>query len=586
MDKTFNTGSILKSLSPYLLFFLVSFIYFSFFAGYIFFYQEKSFLFLTTFDFLKESLHQPGGLLVYSGKFLVSLYFYPVAGAFLVSLIISGIVYLMASVIRNLYAGDTKVLPVLTGILLFWLHTNYRYQLFNSLGLLLEIATFWFAIKYLKGWIAVAIAPLVYFVTGGFSLVYFLMLSFHFIISKEKHGWIRFAVLWALNLLLFYVSAEFLFYQTAETLLMFPFSTEATGSQIYIFGAVVALVSLIPLLALIKIRIRLLKKDWMSFLVPLILSAFILAFIAYQRYDVKTKKYFRVEQLFFDNKPSEVISYNLANPSNNILTGFLNNIALSETGRLDDQLFCFPQSKDGQTLFLKWEMIGEILRCGGYFYYTVGMINEAHRWAYENMVMEGITPEGLKMLIRTELINGNHNMAAKYVSELKRTLFYKSDAAKFEKLLFRDDLIDADPDLGAKRKIRLQKDFFVVTGDPLINIERILATDTLNRKAFDYKMALLLLRKDYAGISKEVPRIIRFYGSSIPVHIEEALVVLKELNNRGLRITGNPYINPKTEIAFRQYLETFQRYNNDPKLAEPSLRKQFGKTFWYYAFYK
>ncbi len=49
-------------------------------------------------------------------------------------------------------------------------------------------------------------------------------------------------------------------------------------------------------------------------------------------------------------------------------------------------------------------MAGEILNRGGYFYYTIGMINEAHRWAFENMVMKGLSPEGLKMLIKTEII--------------------------------------------------------------------------------------------------------------------------------------------------------------------------------------
>jgi hypothetical protein len=586
MEKNSNSRPFARDLSPYILFFLVSFIYFGFFAGYIYFYQEKTFLFLTTSDFLKGSLNQPGGLLLYAGKLLSSFYYFPVAGAFIVSVIISLTVYFTAVAIISVNGSKSKLLPLIPGILLFLLQCDYRFQLFNSLGLLLQVMAFGLAVKHLKGWLAVAIAPLLYYITGGFSLVYFLMISVHFILSREKSGLIRVAVLWLMSLTLFFISEEFLFYQRVKTLILFPFSPEAIGSQIYTFGTLIALISFLPFLAGIRFRFNLVKSDWIKEAGLMILTASILVFIAFQCYDIKTKKYFHVEKLFYDNAPEEVISYNLSNPSNNILTGFLNNIALSEAGKLNDQLFWFPQSKDGQTLFLKWEMIGEILRRGGYFYYTVGMINEAHRWAYENMVMDGITPEGLKMLIRTELINGNHAMAAKYISELKNTLFYKSDAKKFQRLLFRDDLIDADPDLGAKRRIRLKSDFFVVTGDPLINIERILATDSLNKKAFDYKMAFLLLKKDYAGISKEVPGILRFYGSRIPVHIEEALVVFKELKNSGLQITGIRNINPATELAFKNYLETFQKYNNDPKLAEPALRKQFGKTFWYYAFYK
>src|SRR5664280_2190811 len=103
---------------------------------------------------------------------------------------------------------------------------------------------------------------------------------------------------------------------------------------------------------------------------------------------------FYVEKLFYEDKFDEVIAFNTANPPTNSLTVYLNNIALCETDKLDDQLFHFLQSPEGKTLFLKWEMVSEILNHGGYFYYTIGMINEAHRWAFENMVMKGHSPEG------------------------------------------------------------------------------------------------------------------------------------------------------------------------------------------------
>ena len=63
------------------------------------------------------------------------------------------------------------------------------------------------------------------------------------------------------------------------------------------------------------------------------------------------------------------------------------------------------------------------------------MINEAQRWAYENMVMKGITPEDLRMLIKTEIINGNYSVASKYVSILKNTIFYRKEAKDFERVL-------------------------------------------------------------------------------------------------------------------------------------------------------
>jgi hypothetical protein len=100
-------------------------------------------------------------------------------------------------------------------------------------------------------------------------------------------------------------------------------------------------------------------------------------------------------------------------------------------------------------------MVGEILKRGGYFYYSVGMINEAHRWAFENMVMKGHTPGDLEMLIKTELINGNYAMASKYISQFGNTMFYRKDAREFRKFLFNDAAVEADPELGVKRETKL-----------------------------------------------------------------------------------------------------------------------------------
>jgi hypothetical protein len=214
------------------------------------------------------------------------------------------------------------------------------------------------------------------------------------------------------------------------------------------------------------------------------------------------------------------------------------------------------------------------------------MVNEAHRWAFENMVMKGLSPEGIKMLVKTELINGNYKMAAKYIAILKNTFFYKDEAKSFEKLLFNDESINADKELGEKRRGKIGTDFFAITDDPLVNIEKIVATDSLNRKAFEYKLAFMLLKKDYKGIAKELPNFERYGFNRLPVHIEEVAVALPALKMGKLPDLGKIQINRNTELRFRQYLAIFQQYGNNAGAAEPELRRQFGNTFWYYVFYR
>jgi hypothetical protein len=61
---------------------------------------------------------------------------------------------------------------------------------------------------------------------------------------------------------------------------------------------------------------------------------------------------------------------------------------------------------------------------------------------------------------------------------------------------------------------------------------------------------------------------------------------LSVMNKDKLLIPGKLQISNDTETRWTQYLTVFQQYGTDPKASEPALRKQFGNTFWYWAFYR
>jgi len=306
--------------------------------------------------------------------------------------------------------------------------------------------------------------------------------------------------------------------------------------------------------------------------------------IAFFHYDVKNKHYFEVEKLFFGQNFDDVVAYNKKHPSTNILTGFLNNIALAETGKLNDELFSFPQSTDGKTLFLPWELSGEVLKIGGYYYYTLGIINEAQRWAYEYMVMRGLTPEGLKMLIKTELINGNFRMAEKYIAILKQSLFYVKEAQRFE-LILNDVSFENDKSLQRKLQLKAKQDFFVVTENPLANLDLILAADSTNQAAVQYKFAFLLLQKDFESVTKLLPMLKKAGFKILPKNIEEAVVAYSLLNLGKYPEFEYFVVKPETVIAFNRYYTKFQQNNNSKDRAEKAL-KEFSDTYWYHVFFR
>lgn len=576
-------------ISAYFVFFALSTIYFYWFASYIFFYQEKSTLFLVSFLHLAEHLNQPGGFLVWLAGLQTALYFYPLAGALIVSIEICLVIFLISKIGKVLRRKTTCLVPFLTGAILFYLQTNYQYLAFNNLGIVLQILIFYLVIRFLEGtkmWIPVLLFPGWYLLTGSFSFIFLVLLSVQLIVAGGKKNWIKVAVLFFLTILFFYISSEFLFYQTTGSLLFFPYSKLNTGGQNLLFFAVVLLISLSPMIFRIQLssidNFKISKFQPVQTLPFLVIAIF--AFFSVSRIDKKNSHYFRVEKLFYEQKFEQLIAFNSKYPSVNILTNFLNNIALAETGKLNDVLFQFPQSSDGSTLFLKWELAGEVLKRGGYFYYSLGMINEAQRWAYEYMVMRGNTPEGIKMLIRTELINGNYKVAQKYISILKQSVFYRDDAVNFEKLL-NDEAVGNDSELGVKKQMKTKRDFFVFTENPPANLDLIIASDSTNKIAIEYKFAWLLLQKDFENVTKLLPLLKSAEFNRIPKNIEEAVVAYSLLNLKKYPEFEGFEINPQTVIRFNDFYRIFQQYSGNKQQVQAALH-DYSDTYWFHVVFR
>ena len=590
MNQKNQKSSRLLYYSPYILFFLAGVFYFYWFANYIFFYQEKSQLFQTTFSFFKEKLSQPGGFLNYLDYFQTTIYYYPLLGAILVTIEIIVLIVLVSAIGKRISGNNVFILPFLLGGVLFFLQTHYQYRSLNTIGIFSQLFFFFATIRLFKDkseWIPVVLVPINYFLFGSFSCLFLVMFIIWLSQKREKHWLVKIAVMLIWEFLFFYVAKEFLFFQTIQNLLIFPFSAAKTGEQTPLFIAVMVLSGLLPLLFLIKPKfVKKISINKLSLLpiMPMVLII-IAGVLSVKRIDKKNIHYFYVEKLFYQQKYKEIIAFNSGFPSNNILTGYLNNIALAETGQLGDKLFSFPQSADGGSLFLKWDLVTEVLRRGGYFYYTIGMINEAQRWAYEYMVMRGLTPEGLKMLIKTELINGNYKVAQKYISILKNTLFYKREAQQFEKLLFDDVAVNRHPELGQKKALKTKQDFFVLSDEPAANLDLIIEADSTNFAAIEYKMALLLLQKDMKGIVHLLPVLEHCGIQEIPQNVEEAVVTYQQLKLGELPDLKTLRIKLETIQRFRQYYQIFQQNNSNKEQAKRALAKDFSDTFWYYVFF-
>ena len=254
------------------------------------------------------------------------------------------------------------------------------------------------------------------------------------------------------------------------------------------------------------------------------------------------------------------------------------NLALSERGQLCNRLFFGRQSYGSLSLSLRRN--DEQSYRAMYFYYTVGLTCEAHHLAYELMVQHGYRPENIKMLIKTELISGNFKIAERYINVLKKTLHYKVWAQKYERMLFKPELVKSDPELGAKISLLPAEDFLIVTDD-FMNLGMLLKSNPQNRIAFEYRMAKLLLEKDLMEAGTEV-KIFKAMGyDHLPRHIEEAIVSLVNATSEFPEM-GGLSISRETDQRFMKYFAELKPFRGDRRMVEKGIKKAERNTFWYY----
>jgi len=125
-----------------------------------------------------------------------------------------------------------------------------------------------------------------------------------------------------------------------------------------------------------------------------------------------------------------------------------------------------------------------------------------------------------------------------------------------------------------------EEDFFIHTED-VMNTDMLLKSNPLNRKAFEYKMARLLLEKDIIAVAEEVKNMKARGYTFIPRHIDEAIVAYRNYSN-ALPQTEGLTTSRDTEERFIRYAQTVYSYKGDKTLIEKTLTKREKNTFWFY----
>ncbi len=582
--KTKITG-IINNYSLLLLFFLSVFGYFFWFGNYILFFQENQSLFLYSGRYFNDFFIKPGGITVLSGKFLTQFYKNEFAGSIILSTVFTTLFYLFTGLFRNRNFSPSLslLLSLVPSCLLVLMQTNYYHFMEVNLGYLSVLLFFMFSIYLNKrnaGFVVLILFPLYYYLAGAFAWIFAgTYIAYAIFFENKKYKYLYSFLLIPVSALIVFISENLLFLQPYNLLLSFPLPAINDSKYRILFYLLSGYFVFIPLISKLKFTSKSKTGKPLFIHIVTVLVLLLTVYFLYKYYNYQTSRVLNTEKYVFEQKWNEAIHFNEKNASENLIGQYFYNVALSETDQLCDKLFYGRQDFNVGSLILPWG--NEHLGIGSYFYYAIGLVNEAQRWAYEDMVVNGQRPENLKMLVKTNLIDGNYRMAKKYIGILKKTLYYKDWTVDYEKMVEDTTIINNNPELKEKRDNMPKGDFFIQVNSAQNNIPLLIQSNPNNKRAFEYKIAWLMLSKDVEGVVNQIKTLKTLGYSRIPRHMEEAAMIYYN-GKKVLPDLGGLTISDATFSRFDQYVAAYKNNRQNMALAKERLRNQFGNTFMFY----
>lgn len=256
------------------------------------------------------------------------------------------------------------------------------------------------------------------------------------------------------------------------------------------------------------------------------------------------------------------------------------NLALAKTGHMSSDMFSFFQNGPAGLLpeFTR-DHFSPIPT--GMVYYHLGMINTAQTFFFE--AQEGI-PDFQKSarltqaLVKTNLINGDYEVARKNIGALKQTLFYRKWAKETEELINNPELIDKVPEYAYLRSVRMKDHDFMFSQEEMDSMLGLLYVENnSNTMAMEYLLAWCLLRKDLPRFFSCHKLLQKGYDAR---HYQEAIVLYWALTHEGPE--GMPdFISRNVATSFTKFISYVQAGRD-----EASMMKEFGNTYWFYYYYR
>ena len=557
--------------------------------------KEQLQLFETTFQYLVQKISHQGGLADYISEFFIQFFHLPFMGAFVITVAFFLMQRMFKKILQITVGKPPTILFCFLPALGYWiLLLNDFYCLSGEVGLLLALLA---TLIYLnvrntrvKSFIGIFLLFIVYWFTGGAYILYAVIILISELIfrldKREKQNNIS-----LLFLLLFFLLAILLplvvrGFIIKDTVFQSYISESYYKIRIFFPLPLILIFSSFPLFILIQnfIPDQVSEKQLNAINALSVAVLFTLTIWGViHNGDFKAESQIAYDNLVYKEEWGKIIKRAEKEQPSDQISLVAINLALAKEGDLSSKMFMFHQTKS--SLFIDYKRRGMTPFITGEPYYYLGLFNFAQMFAMETLESTPDTrfpSRSFRRIAETYIINGQYDIALKYLTPLSHTLFYRKWAKECISLLNNEERINSHPYWGYMRGLRLKYDFYYDPGKNDIALSFLLVSNPENKTVFEYLMAYYLLQKDFDGFLAGLPYAERLNYNKLPLVWQEAAAYI-ETRVQQVPVQLMKYSISNDIIAnIRAYAEQFSSNKQDTM----KIQKEFGNTYWYYLHFR
>lgn len=558
---------------------------------YYFFYIEQSQLFQFSWPYITDRIFSPGGAVLLVSEFLVQFFILPFAGPGIVAALLTLAGFCTGRIVKQIAPSSDPLLwallPVTT---LLFLHFDFNYLVAGTVAYDCMLLLLWgyVAVQNSKTRLIIALigSPLLFVVAGPVALLFAGAVSLYELFNRTSGGYR--SLLAIAEVLLLGVCSVYFSWSGEYRFVFLPdvYYHPSLQPKPVIYFAWIGLLLVIAVAFLLKKRVALpgKKRRVGEALLQIGVIGVLFGWGLPKYSDAKSAKLKELDYYARSAQWDKIIDSCHGKLTNFLYMCYLNR-ALVEKGAFTERMFEFDQ-RGPQGLLVSWNKSEQISSLLSDIYFTMSYIGSSQQMAFEAYVssLGAGNPRMLQRLVQTNLIYGAYPVAEKYIRILENTFYYRKWATSHRPFLYRDDLVEAEPVLGPKRKSLPAENNLSGIDGINADLQKLAETNPRNTAPIQYLGAFYLLSKDLKGFKEMVEK---NFGtevlSTLPVYYQEALIVLSEKDPDYWRKYG---ISEDIVNRFTEYKKQVLAHKGNPSALPGLLRRAYGNTYWYYFMFK